>query len=75
MSKITRAIAIISGYADSAEDFARHAETQADVAKEPIARRLWEAEGTKERAIARAYRTALTEIIAALEEAPNEAPA
>jgi hypothetical protein len=75
MSTIERAILIITGYADAAEDFARHAETQAEVAKEPIARRLWEAEGTKERAIARAYRTALTEIIAALEENASEAPA
>ena len=68
MDKLETAIRIITGYADAAEDFAKHAEAQAECAKEPITRRIWESEGTKERAIARAYRTALTEIIAALEK-------
>jgi hypothetical protein len=67
---IERAIHIIGGYADAAEDFAKHAEARAEEATEPIARRLWEAEASKEHAVARAYRTALSELRTALNEAP-----
>jgi hypothetical protein len=74
MDKIARTLAILTGYADAAFDAARYAFEQAEATTEPIARRLWESEGAKEGAVARAYRTAITEIATAIEES-SEQPA
>jgi hypothetical protein len=70
---IERAIAMITGYADAAMDAAAHAAAKAESATGDVERRLWEAEASKEHAVARAYRVALNEIRTALDA--SEAPA
>jgi hypothetical protein len=69
---IERAIAMITGYADAAMDAAAHAAAKAESATGDVERRLWDSEAAKEQAVARAYRTALSELHAARGVATDE---